>query len=93
MQEQKSKKTTSREYYLFAFKIMGDFGATIAVPVILFVLVGQYFDGKYHKEPLFTILGFILAALITVKMISKKAKEYGAEYKRMNEAGQTENKK
>lgn len=89
MDEQKPQKTSSREYYLFAFKIMGDFGVTIAAPVVLFVLVGQYLDGKYNKGPLFTILGFVLAGLITIKIIHKKAKAYGAEYKRMNDAGKS----
>lgn len=90
MEEQKSKKTTSREYYLFAFRILGDFGATIAIPVVLFVLIGHYLDAKYAKTPLFTILGFILAAYITIRIIKRKAVAYGAEYKRMNDAGKPE---
>lgn len=81
----KPKKTSSREYQLFAFKMLGDFGASIAVPVVLFVLFGQYLDEKYDKSPLFTILGFVLAALLSAKIIYKKAKTYGQEYKRMNE--------
>ncbi|MEK7131294.1 MAG: AtpZ/AtpI family protein [Patescibacteria group bacterium] len=88
MLENNPKKTSSREYYLFAFKMLGDFGASIAVPVVLFVFIGQYLDGKYDKSPLFTILGFVLAALLSAKIIYKKAKAYGKEYKRMNEAGE-----
>ena len=84
-EEQKSSKSKSREYYLFAFKIMGDFGASIAVPVVLFVLIGQYLDGKYDKSPLFTILGFVLAALVSGKMIYKKAKIYGEEYGKLGD--------
>ncbi|KKR34615.1 MAG: hypothetical protein UT67_C0011G0012 [Candidatus Magasanikbacteria bacterium GW2011_GWA2_40_10] len=64
-----------------------DFGASIAVPVVLFVLLGQYLDGKYGRSPLFTIMGFVLAALLTAKIIYKKAKRYGEEYKKMNDAG------
>ncbi|TSC84816.1 MAG: Uncharacterized protein G01um101413_200 [Parcubacteria group bacterium Gr01-1014_13] len=85
MQENQPKKTTSREYHLFAFKMLGDFGASIAAPVVIFVLIGQYLDDKYAKSPLFTILGFVLAALLSAKIIYKKAKIYGEEYKRMNE--------
>ena len=92
MEENKPKKTSSREYHLFAFKMLGDFGASIAAPVVLFVLIGQYLDGKYDKLPLFTILGFVLAALLSAKIIYKKAKIYGKEYKRMNEAGKINNK-
>jgi F0F1-type ATP synthase assembly protein I len=69
-----------RKYYLFALRIIGDFGATIAVPVVIFVLIGQWLDGKYDKSPWFTISAFILAALLSGKMIYKRAKRYGSEY-------------
>lgn len=91
MEEKNSQKSKSREYYMFAFKIMGDFGATIAVPVVLFVLIGQYLDGRYGKSPLFTVVGFALAAFISGKMIYKKAKLYGAEYKKLGEKNNTQN--
>mgnify|MGYP001563999127 CR=1 FL=1 len=83
-EEQKSPKSTSREYYLFAFKIIGDFGASLAVPVVILVLIGQYLDGKYQKSPLFTILGFVLAALVSGKIIYRKAKQYGEQYKQLD---------
>ena len=82
--DEKLQKTTDRAYYMFALRIVGDFGATIAVPVVLFVLLGQYVDGKYHKSPLFTILGFALAAVLSGMSIYKKAKRYGSEYQKMN---------
>jgi len=77
------KKTTDREYYLFALRIIGDFGATIAMPVVVFVLFGQWLDGKYETSPLFTIIGFVLAALISAKIIHKKAKRYGEQYQKL----------
>lgn len=83
MQEQKPQKSTSRAYYLFAFKIMGDFGAAIAIPVVAFALAGQYLDEKYRRGPLFTILAFILAALLSGKIIYKKAKIYGEQYAKL----------
>ena len=87
MPENNTKKTSGLQYQLFAFKMLGDFGASIAVPVVVLVLVGQYLDGKYDRLPLFTILGFVLAAAISAKIIYKKAKFYGEEYKRMNDMG------
>ena len=84
-EEQKPPKSTGREYYMFAFRIMGDFGASIAIPVVILVLIGQYLDGRYEKSPLFTILGFVLAALISGRMIYKKARIYGEEYKKLGE--------
>jgi len=79
----KSKKTTTHDYYLFTIRIIGDFGASIAVPVIMFVLIGQYLDERFSKSPIFTIIGFILAAAISAKIIHKKAKRYGREYQKL----------
>lgn len=78
--EKQPQKTTTRDYYLFAIRTIGDFGATIAVPVVIFVLIGQYLDGKYDKGPIFTISAFILAALVSGKIIYKKSKIYGRDY-------------
>jgi F0F1-type ATP synthase assembly protein I len=79
----KNNKSVERDFYFFAFRILGDFGATIALPVIVFVLIGQWLDRIYSKGPLFTILAFVLAASITGKMIYKKAKNYGQEYQKL----------
>lgn len=79
------KKTTDREYYFFALKIIGDFGASLAVPVVILVIIGQNLDEKYHRSPLFTLLGFALAAAASARIIYKKAKRYGAEYQKMGQ--------
>lgn len=73
-----------RRYAMLGLRIVGDFGASIAVPVILFVLGGQWLDGKYDKSPWFTILAFVLAALLSARMIYKKAKAYGKEFQSMD---------
>ncbi len=82
--ENKPQKTSDREYYIFALRIMGDFGATIAAPVIIFVLIGQYFDNRYGHAPIFTVIGFLLAAFGSGSIIYKKAKKYGKEFQQMN---------
>jgi len=84
MPDNQPKKTTDREYMLFAIRIMGDFGVSIAAPVVVFVLIGQYLDGRYGHAPFFTVLGFLLAAALTVRIIQRKAKRYGEEYQKMD---------
>ena len=74
-----------RKYILMGLRIVGDFGATIAVPVVLFVLVGQWLEGKYGYAPWLTVGGFVLAAALSGKMIYKKAKEYGREYQELDQ--------
>jgi len=84
MDNNQPQKTTDREYYFFALKIIGDFGASIAVPVVVLVLLGQYLDEKYHRAPLLTIIGFVVAALTSGRIIYRKAKRYGVEYQKMD---------
>lgn len=84
VQIENQKKTSDRAYYLFALRIIGDFGVSLAIPIVIFVLIGQWLDEKYQKTPWFTVLTFILAALVSGKIIYKKAKKYGVEYQRMN---------
>ena len=73
-----------RKYMLLGLRIAADFGATIAVPIVLFALIGRWLDGYYGMTYTFTALAFVLAALISAKMITKKAKDYGKEYQALD---------
>ncbi len=73
-------KSSDRDYMLFAARITGDFGATIAVPVVCLSLVGRWLDGRYGTGPLFLVIGFVVAAVISAATIYRKAKRYGREY-------------
>lgn len=74
-----------RQYLLLGLRIVGDFGATIALPVVGFVFIGQKLDGRYGTHVLFTIVGFAIAALVSGKLIYQKAKAYGKQYRAMGE--------
>ncbi len=75
------KKTDSdKEYIRLGMRIIGDFGATLAVPVVIFVLIGQWLDEKYHHTYLFTAIAFVVAAITSARMIYKKAKYYDKAY-------------
>ena len=78
------KDPTGRKYRLLAFKIVGDFGASIAIPVVVSVLIAQKLESKYGGSPWLTVIAFVLAGLLTGYIINKKAKEYGEEYKKLN---------
>lgn len=82
MEDQKNTQS-DRAYHLFALKIVGDFGATIAVPVVIMAMIGHYLDNRWQTGPLFIILGFVLAALLTARIIYRKAKRYGEIYQKL----------
>jgi hypothetical protein len=74
-----------RKYALLGLRIAGDFGATIAFPLIFFVIIGQWMDDKYGRDALFTIIAFVISAILSGIMIYKKAKRYGKEYQSIDE--------
>ncbi len=81
--EQKPKSSfdpSDRAYYIFAMKVVGDFGANIAVPVVVLVLLGEYLEKRYGFQPYGTVAGFVLAAIISGTIIFRKAKQYGTQY-------------
>ena len=69
-----------RAYLLLGLRIAADFGASIAVPVVIFVLIGQWLDHRYGWGSWGTIGAFALSAVISGKIIYQKAKAYGKEY-------------
>ncbi|MFA6105127.1 MAG: AtpZ/AtpI family protein [Patescibacteria group bacterium] len=78
--DEKTPKNNDREYYYFALRIAGNFGAAIAIPVVVLALVGRNLDTKYHTGSTLTIIGFVTAAVLSGILIYRNAKKYGKEY-------------
>lgn len=76
---------SDRKYAMMGMRIAGDFGAAIAVPLVTLVLLGQWLDGKYGTGYKCTVGAFILAALVSGKILYKKAKQYGTEFQKLND--------
>ena len=72
-----------RQYLFLGLRIVGDFGATIAVPVVLFVLLGQWIDKQYNFSPWGTIVAFAFAAVLSGMIVYRKAKDYGKQYEEL----------
>ena len=72
--------TLERKYWVFALKIAGDFGATIAVPVVVLAYIGKALDARWGTRPWMLVTSFVLAALISAVSIIRKAKKYGKEF-------------
>jgi len=70
-----------RKAMLMGLRIAGDFGVAIAVPIIIFVLIGQWLEGKYGHAPWFTVVAFVISAVLSGISIYRKAQKYGQEFK------------
>lgn len=73
-----------RKYTLLGLRIAGDFGASIAIPIVIFVIIGQKIDLRYGISPWATVTGFVIATLISGRIVYRKAKRYGHEYDSLN---------
>ena len=80
-------KLRDRRYYLLAFKIIGDLGATIAIPVVILAIIGKKLDTRFATSPWLTIAGFVLAFTLSAVLIRRKAKKYGKEYQDIENYG------
>lgn len=78
------EEKNSHKYKMLGLRIVGDFSASIAVPVVLAAILGQYLDEKYDKYPLFIFICLIISFVTTAKIIVNKTKRYGKEYKDLN---------
>ena len=76
----KTDSQKQRAYTLLALRIMGDMGATIAIPVVVLVALAQYVSEKYGYGYSLTVVAFICSAFISGYSVWKKAKRYGKEY-------------
>lgn len=77
------KSLNDREYYLFALRIVGDFGGVIAVPVVVLVLAGRYADRYFSTGHILTIVGFITAFIISSVGVYQKTKQFGQEFEKL----------
>ncbi|HTK04613.1 MAG TPA: hypothetical protein VL500_03450 [Candidatus Eisenbacteria bacterium] len=73
-----------RQYGLLAFRAVGEFGAAIALPVVLLSLAGKRMDAAYGTAPRYLILGFVLAALLSAAYVAKRTRELNQEYQRLD---------
>lgn len=78
---QKTAKSSERRAQLLGLRIMGDFGATIAIPVVAFSWLGKRVDMRWGTAPIFLIAGFVLAFMLSAISIYRKSKKYAKLYK------------
>lgn len=79
-------KPDARAYYLFGFRVIGDFGATIALPAVAAAWIGSKLDARWGTKPFLLIGCLALAAALTAISVRRKALAYGKEYQALIDA-------
>ncbi len=82
--DKKPAQPSDARYYGFAMRIVGDFGATIAVPAIAGAILGVWLDRTFGTKPWFLILCLAAAFGLTGFIIQRKAKAYGKRFDELN---------
>ena len=67
-----NKNLNRSELVSLAFEL----GFIIALPILALGLAGKWLDARFGSEPLFTLLGIILAIVSTSVWIYRKFKSY-----------------
>lgn len=77
------KNDGTRAYYLLGLRIIGDFGATIAVPAVAAAWLGMKLDVSWGTKPYAVFACLALAFGLSALVIRKKAITYGQDYQNL----------
>ena len=77
------KTDGTRAYYLFGLRIVGDFGATIALPAVAAAWFGTRLDAKWGSKPYALAACVFAALLVTAVIVRRKAVSYGKQYQQL----------
>lgn len=72
---------------MLGLRIVGEFGFIIAAPVVLLAAFGKWLDTRYDTAPLFLVIGFLLAAVLSAVSVYRRAKSFGEEYQAIDQQG------
>lgn len=72
--DQKSDKQDNSQT-LNVWSLASELGFLIAIPLVIFILIGVKLDKTFGTTPLFIILGMILAFVLSATSIVRKVKK------------------
>ncbi len=57
---------------IVAFELAWELGYMIALPLVIFALIGRYFDTRFHSSPIFILVGIFFAFFISSYFVWQK---------------------
>ena len=73
-------QSSDSKFVIFGLRIVGEFGGLIAIPVVVFVLLGRFLDKRWETKPWMTIIAFVLAAVVSAIMVWRRTNDVAKEY-------------
>ena len=71
--EQKAKPQKSSQIGGLALAVQFmDMSLRVAVPIVVFSLLGIHLDNSHHTKPLFTLVGFLLSLLVSGYLVYRQ---------------------
>lgn len=70
--QRKADSTGSRQALWQALNLAWELGYSIAVPLVIFALVGRWLDGRLHTSPWLFLSGVVLAIISTSLLLIRK---------------------
>ena len=77
------KNNGQGKYMVFALRAAADMTGTILVPAVVAAFAGKFLDTRLGTGKAFFIALLVGAALMTMYMVVKKARQYGDLYKKL----------
>lgn len=71
---------------LKALGLVWDLLLAIAIPTIGLALLGRYLDQRWHTAPAFILIGLVVALVLTVVLVKRKAQQIQNDLKKPPES-------
>jgi F0F1-type ATP synthase assembly protein I len=69
---------------LFSFSLIGQIGFAVAIPLVVFGLLGKYLDNKLNTSPYLLLVGLAIGTIIAFVTVVKIAKQAIKEFDKIN---------
>ncbi len=63
MNRDEKKDNSLKKNVIFSFSLIGQVGFATALPLVIFGLLGRYFDNKFETSPYLFLLGLLIATI------------------------------
>ncbi|MFH1838119.1 MAG: AtpZ/AtpI family protein [Candidatus Kuenenbacteria bacterium] len=67
-----NNKNNDKENFWSMLSLAWELGYLIALPLVLFALLGRFLDKYFHTSPWLFLFGILLAIIISTRIVYKK---------------------